>query len=556
MTRIRFRLRLLLALFGHFAISANPAIGQVQRPPANASTTGLTRLAQAVIQKVEATPEYLAMKTHFENRRQRDGAAWVRSAAGQKIAATLKRLRADAASATIFDPEDTRGGGNVNFTRWDGKVTRLSSIVAFDIETNASRRDNAADIVCRYIIMYALEEGLIPAEFSPGYNAAMAQGYAAAQQEDYRAAIAQFGKARYIAPKAAAIYYNLGLAEARIVGREQRAVAWFGAFLAADPKTPKASAVLAEMKSLNARSLSRFLTLTEEVARQNPDYINKDISLMQTVELWAKAGDRTAAFKAIDGIRGLDVIGRSQLSIVDAQLAEGDITGALQTIARIQHLYSKSSALQRTADAQTKNGDKTAALQTLAAALAISDRIEDESNRSMAKSAVAFSQTQAGDLAAAFRSVDGIIDPFSSSLANSTLAEVQAQAGDLEGSRRTLAVVLQNIERIDYPFAKKLAVTGYDEVKARIANGTAGSPWAAAAAANPPAATLRDWTGMNVGQGILDAPVFLDLKSYLGTVPTSEPKKAFDAMHSTASRMIAAQETTKLMLKQLGFALP
>lgn len=539
----------LLCLSAFTAYPAEPK----QRPSAS------DKLPFAILVTVilEKRPEYQGLKALYEGRRRREGSAWEQSAEGRKMSSTLESLLLEAWSVRDTDPLHPSSERIINYTGADGSLNRLTSIVPSYTDPGAPEREDVARMIAGNIVREAVWDGRIPAEVSPGYKAAMTKGYAAAKQRDYRAAINQFLNASEIAPKAAAIYYNLALAEAQIVGREQRAVVWFGAFLAANPKTPKAAAILAEMKALNVRGLSRFLALTEQIARQNPHSWDRRSSLTHSVELWAKAGDYPAAFKVIDDIWGVDMIGYSHGLIVRAQLAEGDLQGALQTIERIEDLYSKSSGLEEVAAAQAKMGNKTGALNTLAAALALSERIDNETDRISRKMVIAYYQSQAGDITAAFRTADSIIDPFSNSITKAWLAEAQAKAGDTEGSRRTLAAVQQSIERIDVPRSKTLAVTRYNEVKARIAAGTAGSAWGAwteAVAANPPA-TRADWVSMNVS-GILDAPVYLDLKSYLTTVPTDEPKKAFHTMYSTATKMIAAQNSVKGMLKTLGFYLP
>src|ERR1700746_1804936 len=56
---------------------------------------------------------------------------------------------------------------------------------------------------------------------------ALDKGLAAAKQQQWDIAIQNFQEARKIAPDAPEIYYDLGLAESRIAGRELRAVSWF-----------------------------------------------------------------------------------------------------------------------------------------------------------------------------------------------------------------------------------------------------------------------------------------------------------------------------------------
>src|SRR5262245_45266906 len=77
----------------------------------------------------------------------------------------------------------------------------------------------------------------------PDAQQALHKGLAAAKQQQWDIAIQNFQDARKIAPDAPEIFYDLGLAESKIAGRELRAVAWFGAYLAASPNAANAAAV-------------------------------------------------------------------------------------------------------------------------------------------------------------------------------------------------------------------------------------------------------------------------------------------------------------------------
>src|ERR1700694_2138823 len=74
--------------------------------------------------------------------------------------------------------------------------------------------------------------------FPPAAQEALNKGIIAAKLPDYLLAIHYFEEARKIATKAPVIYLNMGLAESRIPGRELRAIAWFGAYLAANHDAP------------------------------------------------------------------------------------------------------------------------------------------------------------------------------------------------------------------------------------------------------------------------------------------------------------------------------
>ena len=66
-------------------------------------------------------------------------------------------------------------------------------------------------------------------------RAALKRGVIAAKQQDYPLAIRYFEEARKSAPAAPEIFYELGLAESKIAGRELRSICWFEACLAGGP---------------------------------------------------------------------------------------------------------------------------------------------------------------------------------------------------------------------------------------------------------------------------------------------------------------------------------
>lgn len=82
---------------------------------------------------------------------------------------------------------------------------------------------------------------------SPGLSApaqkAFDAGIAAAKAGDYSAAIRSLDEARKAAPDAPAIYFNLGLAESKIPGREARAICALEAYLALTPGAANSQAV-------------------------------------------------------------------------------------------------------------------------------------------------------------------------------------------------------------------------------------------------------------------------------------------------------------------------
>src|SRR5947208_869550 len=83
-------------------------------------------------------------------------------------------------------------------------------------------------------------------------QAAINNGINAAKESDYRTAIRHFEEARKIAPNAPTVLYDMGLAESNIPGRELRAMAWLGAYLAANPAASNKIAVQGQIGKLKA----------------------------------------------------------------------------------------------------------------------------------------------------------------------------------------------------------------------------------------------------------------------------------------------------------------
>ena len=138
----------------------------------------------------------------------------------------------------------------------------------------------------------ALAQGDTSAPLPPAAQDALDKGIIAAKVPDYLLAIRFFEAARKIAPEAPVIYLNLGIAESKLPGRELRAIAWFGAYLAASPDAPNAAAVKEQIAVLdvkNQSNVSRLIKTVQDSATQTPEYRNPH--LIDVVLLWTKAGD-------------------------------------------------------------------------------------------------------------------------------------------------------------------------------------------------------------------------------------------------------------------------
>ncbi len=544
-------------------------------------------LAVTVTRIMEETPEYSTLRALYMDHRQKEGEVWEGSTRARRILAILDSLHVAAISASTIDPKDPQGERVVNMTWQNGNTIRFD-MDAGSVDSDEAVRMESAATVCRFILDMEFPDGLYLLDLAPSQqeavNATMNKGYVAAKQKDYLSAILNFEEARKIAPDDADIDYNLGLAESRIPGREFRAMAWYGAYLAADPDSSRALIIKEQIRQLRERALSRFIALVEKIANQGMDAHSRYFDLVNVADLWARAGNDAAAFKTVDNIqedeysskssakekvaqaqlkrgdfaaalRTLELIGDATTkdsllrSIAEAQAKAGDVKLALHTVDAIHDLFTKSTAKNWVAREQTKAGDLAGALQTLADGVVIADGMPDSTEpnfKAIAKQYLSLGLARAGDIEAALRTADSIQgSPFQASLAKQEIAEAQSQARDVEGARQTLAVALAIID--DIP-DKGIIMGSYNEVKARIDNGTAGSTWDVAE--ESALSTLpKDWAALN--EGLLNTPVVMDLKGYLGTLPTDDPGNIFQALLDTCRKMVEINDTIGKMFKEM-----
>src|ERR1700680_2759880 len=139
-----------------------------------------------------------------------------------------------------------------------------SSIV---MQTSRRQLRLLACLLCfSFAIPYgALAQTTAPATLAPEAQAAVDKGVWAAKQQDFLLAIRCFQDARKVAPQAPEVFYDLGLAESKIPGRELRAIAWFGAYLATTPNAPNAVAVKEQIDILDVKSQSNIDRLLKTV---------------------------------------------------------------------------------------------------------------------------------------------------------------------------------------------------------------------------------------------------------------------------------------------------
>jgi hypothetical protein len=188
----------------------------------------------------------------------------------------------------------------------------------------------------------ALAQTSAPAPLPSAAQDALNKGILAAKMPDYPLATRYFEEARKLAPTAPVIFMNLGIAESKIPGRELRAIAWFGAYLAANPDAPNAAAVkeqIAVLEVRNQSNVSRFLKTVQAAANQTS--VNKSENLCLVARLWVKAGDITAAVNIIDRID--PDFGAATDAYICKQRAKREIAAA-QEISNAPHPGPQSTA--------------------------------------------------------------------------------------------------------------------------------------------------------------------------------------------------------------------
>lgn len=302
----------------------------------------------------------------------------------------------------------------------------------------------------------------------PAAQEAINNGIIATKVPDYLLAIKYFEEARKVAPQSAEIFFNLGLAESKIPGRELRAICWFGAYLSANPNAPNAAAVKEQIAVLNIKNqsdITRLLNMVQDAADQ---IAGKDESrgLSDVVELWVSFGDLPAAIKAVNLINKKDISskGFALRDIADAQLDANDIAGAQKTTDQITFALFKCSQLLRIAATQLQNGDTSGAQKTLVAAFKTAGRIHAdpefgiqsmESKEREQLYQVAGAHAGANDIAGAQKILTAIKKPDTGSeeywlyykigaLSAIFLAEIRA--GDIVAAQRTFAISQSEID--------------------------------------------------------------------------------------------------------------
>jgi tetratricopeptide (TPR) repeat protein len=291
------------------------------------------------------------------------------------------------------------------------------------------------------------------ADLPPEAQALEAKGIVAAKEEEWLIAIQEFQDARKIAPDAPELYFNLGLAESKIPGRELRSICWFSAFLDAAPKSPNAIAVRDLIGGLEIKSLgniSRMIGTTRDVANQIPEEESgllykymKDYYLIGISDLYVEMGDMTSATKVAELVRDRQLaLGVALSGITLAQLARGEIASA-QTTADLmpQDSYGKKDMLASIGAAQARVNDIEGARKT-------ADLTQDAAKKIGIFEGIAESQLKAGDIDGEQKTVaevesalGAIYDAGVKNSAEANIADAEAKAGAFEEARKSANLI-------------------------------------------------------------------------------------------------------------------
>ena len=380
-----------------------------------------------------------------------------------------------------------------------------------------------------------------PAPLPPAAQEALNKGIIAAKVPDYLLATRYFEEARKAAPQAPIIYLNLGLAESRIPGRELRAIAWFGAYLASYSDAPNAAAVkeqIAVLEVRNQSNTSRLLKTLEDAANQ-----------IKKSKIWLE-----------DQWFVPDARRDNLLKVAALWQASGDFPSALKTANSLPGDFYKSQVQTDIGFAQIKAGDLKGAQRTFTAAMRTAGRLSSgtfSSNRIMN---IAVGHARTGDIAGALQSADSLQDDALKSQAQFNIALEQVRAGDVGESRITFMLADQTAERIQKPDVKSKIKLFFAEEKKRIDTGNTVNTSDQSTSQKPPpqhVITVSDWLKKldddNTSNDCpLSAAPFLDLSGYLKSLPSDDAEKIFNGMFDTAEKIVSAQNVIQQMLKKQG----
>lgn len=319
-----------------------------------------------------------------------------------------------------------------------------------------------------------------PAPLPPAAAEALDKGIMAAREQSYEVALRYMNEARRASPQEPQIFRSLGAVESRLPGRELRAMAWYGAYLAAMPNAPDAADVRKEIARLEVRNQMAVAVLIKQVyaaADGLSDTGNtgsdRNFALSDVVTLWLGAGDIAEAEKIAAGIRSADYKSRAMLNIADAKVKAGDVAGAKRDYVATARVavrigdtpsagltsseYNENQSLAFIALGQVRAGDVLGAKRT---AGLVSDKYVEP--KLMAVMNIVDAEVKTGDIPAAKKTlasaqaaykaaIDGEGYPVFKSSVRNSIAGAEIMVGDIERARQTLAAAVKTAILIEPP---------------------------------------------------------------------------------------------------------
>jgi hypothetical protein len=363
-------------------------------------------------------------------------------------------------------------------------------------------------------------------------------GIAATGQKEWLLAARYFQDARRASPNRPDIFFNLGMAESQIPGRELRAICWFGAYLSALPDAPNSEEVkknILELTVRNQASLANVIQMAHDAARKQA---NPGRALLDVVSLWVMAGDldRAFAIATCDAVKEAGCKESALWHIASGQVGHGDISDAQRIADRIQGAESKCSLQAFIAEAQFEAGDVAAASRSFAAALKTAGTIGNLHGKGSALGAIARTQARTGDVSGALRTAATIEDVTQRNFALADVAAAEAKAGDLTGASKT-ANAIQDAEHK----ARVMSIIEHAALEsiASLQPGFSASSWIE---------RLDDGSRGSICP--LNSSAFLDLDGCLKSLPVDDTPNYFRKLHYVALELITAQRRIDTMLKR------
>lgn len=381
----------------------------------------------------------------------------------------------------------------------------------------------------------------IASALPPAAQEAIKKGILATKIPDYLLAIRYFEEARKAAPQSPEVFYNLGLAESKISGRELRASCWFAAYLTVNPDAANASAI---KEQINMLLIKNFSNLTRLIKSLQDTYFNLPVLLYDNTEkvsvLWAFSGDFTNAIKianTIDHPQSTFTKNYLLKEIALYQISKGDIEDAKKTMESITDSRFKCEILTTIASTQIAAEDFIVAKTTLDASIKLAESITElrkEEDRYNALIRIEFLQRLALDSAAAqntFVSLKKFINQIQDEELRNRLIKKFEEYQKLYSYHWQSAQISRRVEKIEANLKK-----------------------------THPMEYLKKLIGMldaNIYSqffyGQLKTDPFLDIAGHLKSIASTDPQKYFDALWVTVDIIANNHNEIETMLKQIQY---